>query len=132
MLLLKSLHLQESVVLFYSSSSSSTGTNKAESSLRRRWQLKIASESHSSSGRFIPLPPFVPCFIHCHCSLSPLFPNLDFCSIYQISSSSSSSFSFAHYCLTLFFRLSLICLTFIKLFVLFCFLLFFFNYYFYF
>ena len=57
--------------------------------LRRHWQLKIASESHSSSGRFIPLPPFVPCFIHCHCSLSPLFPNLDFCSIYQISSSHS-------------------------------------------
>ena len=30
----------------------------------------IASESHSSSGRFIPLPPFVPCFIHRHYSLS--------------------------------------------------------------
>ena len=68
-----SLRLQESVVPFYVSSSSSTGTNKAESSLRLHWQLRIASESHSSSGRFIPLPPFVPCFIHCRCTLSSSF-----------------------------------------------------------
>ena len=33
----------------------------------------IASASHSSSGRFIPVPPFVPCFIHRHCSLSSSF-----------------------------------------------------------
>ena len=47
----------------------------------------IASKSHSSSGRFIPLPPLFIAIAHCH----PLFPNLDFCSIYQISSSSSPS-----------------------------------------
>ena len=47
----------------------------------------IASESHSSSGRFIPLPPLFIAIAHCH----PLFPNLDFCSIYQISSPSHNS-----------------------------------------
>ena len=67
--------------------SSSTGTNKAESSLRRHWQLKIASESHSSSSlSLLSFPALFIAVVHCH----PLFPNLDFCSIYQISSSSSS------------------------------------------
>ena len=47
----------------------------------------IASESHSSSGRFIPLPPLFIAIAHCH----PPFPNLDFCSIYQISSPSHNS-----------------------------------------
>ena len=47
----------------------------------------IASESHSSSGLFIPLPPLFIAIAHCH----PLFPNLDFCSIYQISSPSHNS-----------------------------------------
>ena len=47
----------------------------------------IASESHSSSGRFVPLPPLFIAIAHCH----PLFPNLDFCSIYQISSPSHNS-----------------------------------------
>ena len=84
------------MVPFYASSSSSTATNKAESSLRRHWLLRIASESHSSSGRFI-----------------PLFPNLDFCCIYQISSPShnsilsysvfSSFLNLSHFQLTLFF-----------------------------
>ena len=55
----------------------------------------IASESHSSSGRFIPLPPFVPCFIHRHCSLSSSFseswflfflPNFFFFSFAQFNS----------------------------------------------
>ena len=105
-----SLRLQESVVPFYASS---TGTNKAESSLRRHWQLRIASESHSSSGRFIPLPPFVPCFIHCRCSLSSSFSESWF--LFYLPNFFFFFFSsFAHFCLTLFFRLSLICLTFSK------------------
>ena len=68
--------------------SSSTGTNKAESSLRRHWQLRIASESHSSSSlSLLSFPALFIAVVHCH----PLFHNLDFCSIYQISSSSSPS-----------------------------------------
>ena len=71
----------------------------------------IASESHSSSGRFIPLPPLFIAIAHCH----PLFPNLDFCSIYQISSPShnsilsyslfSSVLNLSHFQLTFFFFL---------------------------
>ena len=65
-------------------------TKPNRSSLRLHWQLRIASESHSSSGRFIPLgllsfPALFIAVAHCH----HLFPNLDFCSIYQISSSPS-------------------------------------------
>ena len=68
----KSLRLQDSVVPFY------VVFNWYKQSRivpfrRRHRQLRIASESHSSSGRFIPLPPVVPCFIHRRCSLSSSF-----------------------------------------------------------
>ena len=80
---------------------------------RRHWQLRIASESHSSSGRFIPLPPVVPCFIHRRCSLSSSFSE----SWFLFYLPNFFFLSFAHFCLILFFRLSLICLTLRKLFV---------------
>ena len=116
------------MVPFYASSSSSTGANKAESSLRRHWQLRIASESHSSSGRFIPLPPLVPCFIHCRCLLSSSFSDSWF--LFYLPNFFFFFLSFAHFCLSLYFRLSLICLTFSKLFVLFCSVLFCFVFFF--
>ena len=106
------------MVPFYASSSSSTATNKAESSLRRHWQLRIASESHSSSGRFI-----------------PLFPNLDFCSIYQISSPShnsilsysvfSSVLNLSHFQLTFCFCFFCFLVFLFFLFFVFCFFVFF-------
>ena len=87
----------------------------------------IASESHSSSGRFIPLPPLFIAIAHCH----PLFPNLDFCSIYQISSSSPShnsilSYSVFSYVLNLSHFQLTFSFCFLFCFVLFCFFFFFF------
>ena len=82
----------------------------------------IASESHSSSGRFIPLPPFVPCFY----SLPLFIVILFFRILISVLFTKFLLLRTIQFCLTLFFRLSLICLTFRKLFFfLFCFVLFF-------
>ena len=111
------------MVPFYTSSSSSTAPNKAESSLRRhcKWIPFLVRSIHPSTS-LISFPALFIAIAHCH----PPFPNLDFCSIYQISSPShnsilsysvfSSVLNLSHFQLTFFFFFL----------VLFCFFFFFF------
>ena len=107
------------MVPFYTSSSSSTAPNKAESSLRRhcKWIPFLVRSIHPSTS-LISFPALFIAIAHCH----PPFPNLDFCSIYQISSPSHNSIlSYSVFSTVL--NLSHFQLTFC--FVLFCFFCFF-------